>query len=82
MNRLALLLTLFFAAGAYAGEKAGATFDKLDKNQDGQVSAQEASEHSKLNEMWTEVDRDASGTIDQSEFSAYEAMTKPGEAAE
>lgn len=82
MNKLTLLLMMLFAAGAYAGEKSDMTFDQLDANGDGQVSAQEASEDSKLSNMWNEVDKDASGTIDHSEFSAFEAMEKPRESAE
>jgi hypothetical protein len=53
------------------------TFNDLDTNQDGQVSAEEASQNPKLSEMWNKVDEDANGSIDSAEFSAFEMMEAP-----
>ncbi|WP_207062842.1 hypothetical protein [Motiliproteus sp. SC1-56] len=47
-------------------------FDKLDENQDGQLSASEGSKDRRLSRQWTRYDTDESGTVDRAEFSAFE----------
>lgn len=75
---LAQLIGLSFimmsAGAALAAGMDTAEFDALDQNQDGQLSAEEVSQNPTLSEKWTEIDADASGTIDRSEFSAFESM--------
>ena len=57
--------------GAFAGDPAK-RFQKLDTNEDGQISAQEAEGHKGLNKQWGMLDRDNNDLLDQSEFSAFE----------
>ena len=64
---------LFLVASfAVAEDQNAKVFDKLDKNQDGVLSAAEASNSSSLSNKWTEIDADGSGAIDRVEFSAFE----------
>ena len=74
---LGLVASFALASGVWAGEKAMSGFDALDADKNGQLSAQEASAHQELTEKWKNVDADASGTIDRTEFSAFEATRKP-----
>jgi Ca2+-binding EF-hand superfamily protein len=67
LSGLMLVASLAFAEGEQAGE-----FDVLDKNQDGVLSAAEASNSSELSTQWTNIDADGSGSIDRAEFSAFE----------
>lgn len=67
LSGLVLLSTFAFADGQQAKG-----FDTLDKNQDGVLSAAEASDSKHLSKQWTAVDKDGSGSIDRAEFSAFE----------
>lgn len=67
LSGLLLLATFTVAEGQQA-----TGFDKLDKNQDGVLSAAEASDSKNLSTQWTNVDSDGSGSIDRAEFSAFE----------
>ena len=82
MNKSTIVVALLFASSAWAGEHAGASFDDLDQNQDGLVSAEEASQNPRLSDQWNQVDGDASGDIDKAEFSAFEMMDESAEDAE
>ncbi|MEJ2454006.1 MAG: EF-hand domain-containing protein [Candidatus Thiodiazotropha sp.] len=67
---MALLAAGFFTA-AVAGEDA---FMKLDVNEDGYISAQEAAADESLHQRWETTDANQDGQIDAAEFSAFEAM--------
>lgn len=60
-----------FLTAAVAGED---TFIKLDANQDGYISAQEAEADAALQQSWETTDANQDGQIDAAEFSAFEAM--------
>ncbi len=68
------LATLLFIPAAGSSFAAGtASFDDLDKNQDGQLSTEEASKDADLGKVWNSVDTDKDGTITRAEFSAFES---------
>jgi hypothetical protein len=67
---MALFAAGFFTA-AVAGEDA---FMKLDVNEDGYISAQEAAADESLHQRWEITDANQDGQIDAAEFSAFEAM--------
>ncbi len=67
---MALLAAGFFTA-AVASEDA---FIKLDVNEDGYISAQEAAADESLHQSWENTDANQDGQIDAAEFSAFEAM--------
>jgi hypothetical protein len=67
---MALLAAGFFTV-AVAGEDA---FIKLDVNEDGYISAQEAVADESLHQRWESTDANQDGQIDAAEFSAFEAM--------
>lgn len=67
---MALVAAGFFTA-AVAGEEA---FIKLDVNEDGYISAQEAAADEPLHQSWESTDANQDGQIDAAEFSAFEAM--------
>ncbi len=67
---MALIAAGFFTA-AVAGEDA---FMKLDVNEDGYISAQEAAADESLHQRWETTDANQDGQIDAAEFSAFEAM--------
>ncbi|WP_428625442.1 hypothetical protein [Sedimenticola sp.] len=68
------LSVMMSSAALLAADMNAVQFDALDQNQDGQLTASEASRDAKLSENWTEVDKDANGAIDRAEFSAFESM--------
>lgn len=68
------LAALLLSAGASAGEQASEQFKQLDEDGNGQLSAVEASKDPELSTSWSRVDKDSSGSIDRSEFSAFETM--------
>ncbi|MFT6915662.1 MAG: Ca2+-binding EF-hand superfamily protein [Motiliproteus sp.] len=63
---------LLLSAGSMAEEKALSSFEALDQDQNGSLTATEASQHRELSRQWTEIDQDESGSIDRVEFSAFE----------
>lgn len=65
------LLAAGFLSMAVAGED---TFMKLDANEDGYISAQEAAADEALQQSWETTDANQDGQIDAAEFSAFEAM--------
>jgi len=76
---------LFATAGplatmSYAGDpeqpRPDATFQGLDQNKDGKLTAVEVKDNVELSRQWTEIDKDDNGAIDRAEFSAFEAMQK------
>ena len=66
------------AAVSYAADpvlpKPDAAFQALDQNKDGKLTATEVKGNVELSRRWTEIDKDKNGSIDQAEFSAFEAM--------
>jgi hypothetical protein len=66
--------TLFCMVAAVSSglAAAGTTFEQLDANGDGQVSATEAGQDSQLTAVWGSVDSDQNGVINRAEFSAFE----------
>lgn len=72
-NKIFGLSGLFLLASfAVAEGQQAKGFDTLDKNQDGVLSAAEASDNKNLSTQWTTIDSDGSGSIDRAEFSAFE----------
>ena len=65
------LVTAGFLSVAVADED---TFIKLDANQDGYISAQEATADAALQQSWETTDANQDGQVDAAEFSAFEAM--------
>jgi len=53
-----------------------AAFQSLDQNKDGQLTAVEVKGNAELSRQWTAIDKDDNGSIDEAEFSAFEAMQK------
>ena len=66
-------VTVSYAAGPEQA-KPDASFQVLDQNKDGKLTAVEVKSNVELSRRWTEVDKDDNGAIDQAEFSAFEAM--------
>lgn len=66
------LLTAGFLTAAVAGEDA---FMKLDTNEDGYISAQEAAADESLHQSWEATDANQDGQIDAAEFSAFESAS-------
>jgi Ca2+-binding EF-hand superfamily protein len=62
-----------------AGEKSTSqeNFNKLDKDQNGYISQQEAKANKKLLEQWDSADADSDGQLELSEFSAFESGKAP-----
>jgi hypothetical protein len=67
---MAMVAAGFFTA-AVAGEDA---FMKLDVNEDGYISAQEAAADESLHQSWETTDANQDGQVDATKFSAFEAM--------
>ena len=84
------LLLIFMASGggvvvaaSSSVPASNASFEQLDANNDGQVSADEAGNNIELIRMWSSVDTDKDGRIDRTEFSAFENLRgEPGESGE
>lgn len=80
---------LMLAGTAAAGEKmmmsdedemGPMTFEALDRNGDGYISAEESQAHKGLKANWDQADANNDGHLDSSEFSAFEGegmMTPP-----
>jgi len=72
MTQTALaLLAAGFLTAAVASEDA---FMKLDANEDGYISAQEAAADETLHQRWESTDANQDGQIDAAEFSAFESV--------
>jgi hypothetical protein len=83
MQHDGLATLLFFTAAGITGLASSATFEQLDANKDGKVSAVEAGKDIEVTEMWSTVDTDKDGAIDRTEFSAFESLRgKPEESGE
>ena len=67
---IALIAAGLFTA-AIASEDA---FIKLDANEDGYISAQEAVVDENLHQRWESTDANQDGQIDAAEFSAFETL--------
>lgn len=72
----AFLLALVTSPGVHAGGAMKGTmgFDQLDRDGDGRISRQEATQHEMLNNRFRTADRDRDGRVDEAEFSAFETM--------
>lgn len=70
-----IVVAVMFGLNVSAGEKATTkeSFNKLDKDQNGYISQQEAKDNKQLLEQWDSVDADADGKLEMSEFSAFES---------
>jgi Ca2+-binding EF-hand superfamily protein len=77
---LATLIGMFGGLALTTSLYAESDFATLDTNQDGSISAEEASMDSELSKNWSTIDADESGSVDATEFSAFEAMGSGSEA--
>ncbi len=70
-------LFVFALQGVHAAEsgkaQGEAKFETLDKDSDGKVSLNEASEHDALFVAFKNVDKDKDGALTKEEFAAYRA---------
>ena len=78
MKRLyAVICTLLIAVSTtYAAEKSAEKnmFKDLDKDRSGTISQKEASKQKQLSKNWASYDTNQDGQLDESEFSAFEAV--------
>ena len=65
----AVMLSLGLSAEEMAGQ---ATFQQLDRDNDGYVSIIEAIGQNELLKQWSNVDTDTDGRLEMTEFSAFE----------
>jgi hypothetical protein len=75
IKTLFVVAAVAFPFCVFAGEKSSSqeSFNKLDKDQDGYISQQEAKADKKLMEQWDAADTDDDGQLEMSEFSAFES---------
>lgn len=66
----ALLIPFAVLAGDTSNDK---VFKDLDKNNDGVISKEEAAKAERLVADWDTIDKDGSGSIEMTEFSALES---------
>ena len=67
-------------AAASADQNHGAmSFSKLDTNQDGVVSEQEAASNTRLTDRFQRLDSDNSGSLDKGEFAQFETQPTQSE---
>jgi Ca2+-binding EF-hand superfamily protein len=59
---------------------ADATFDRLDVNHDGKLSASEAATDPKVQGAWKKVDANNKGAVSKAEFQAHTSAIKKGAA--
>lgn len=71
---VALLPMSVMGAGA---KSAQAMFNKLDTNQDGYISQDEAKADTQLSKNWSDADLNKDGKVEESEFSAFEISMEP-----
>jgi Ca2+-binding EF-hand superfamily protein len=77
---IATITLLPFAASA--GEMQSTykeTFKKLDTNNDGYISKDEAMADKELSKDWSNADKNRDGKLEESEFSAFEENMRSGE---
>src|SRR5690606_32978938 len=79
-----LAVTLFTTAAVAGDDETGwkdsqhstKKFNKLDTDQDGQLSKQEASSESTLSAQFASIDQDGDGYVSKSEFTAMAQMDR------
>jgi hypothetical protein len=71
---LATMIGMFSALALSTSIYAGGDFATYDTNQDGSISAEEASVDAELSKNWSTIDADENGMVDAAEFSAFEGM--------
>lgn len=65
-----------FAGGAMKGAMG---FEDMDQDGNGRISMQEAQQHKRLGADFKNADKDGDGSLDQTEFSAFEVSERqPG----
>jgi Ca2+-binding EF-hand superfamily protein len=74
---IAVLTLLPLGAYAAQSDTTRENFNKLDANQDGYISQQEAQADKQLTDDWSKADKNQDGQIDISEFSAFEESLPP-----
>lgn len=77
-----LAMLLLIPVAGVSGLATSASFEQLDANKDGQVSADEAGKDLELTKMWSTVDTNQDGAIDRTEFSAFENLQREPKVSE
>jgi Ca2+-binding EF-hand superfamily protein len=72
------MVAVFVVTGACGAIAAEATFNKLDRNADGFISAEESIVYEALYEGWSSADANNDGRVDTAEFSAFEISSEQG----
>lgn len=79
MKHLIIAAAALHAGSALAAESttASASFEALDKNADGQITASEAAGDKGLAENFSAVDADSDGAVSKEEFAKWKASASP-----
>jgi Ca2+-binding EF-hand superfamily protein len=78
---LVLALALFLVPGSpWGAETPQQLFDRLDRDKDGYLSAQELASDAAKGANWIAVDRDRDGRISRAEFGTTIAQPSPSQA--
>ena len=74
MNKwlVALVVSAFFGGAAMAAD--APSFETLDQDGNGTISAEEAKAAPNLADAWNKADSNEDGVVDRAEFSAFETM--------
>ena len=81
MKSLTVVAGIFLLAASQwtLAEEKPMTFEQLDKNGDGYISADEAKANPDLAKKFAKADKDSNGKLDISEFSAFEERLVPAD---
>ncbi len=74
-----LVAAAFVSSAAFAAGAKTDTFKTLDKDGDGQLTAEEAAGHAELNSHFTTLDKNADGKLSADEFKAHGDHAKKAE---
>ncbi|MBV6424339.1 MAG: hypothetical protein NAOJABEB_02149 [Steroidobacteraceae bacterium] len=83
MKRLIIVAAALFAGSTLAADNAAtpASFESLDRNADGRITAGEAAGDRNFAANFSAVDADSDGAVSKEEFAKWEASAKPQSSA-